>query len=249
MYEIAWWDSDGGHIKSKTPACEFEETVTAKIIDGQEASNACADNKRRIPGPGWTQSISMPREISVLLHGRDLGQRTVVGQFPRTVVDGPIKEIVPVSIICRSPPPRAAPVSDLTVLLDGPSTAWPGEYISSSKIRITAANVGTVMAPGTAGRLNPKGGYVIALTGPNNLPMGGVFSTDDLAPGQTKDYRENLRIPVGIPPGNYSLCARIDPGNKVAEFNEKNNSHCYQIQILAPQRPRPGGVGGKEGSK
>jgi hypothetical protein len=42
-----------------------------------------------------------------------------------------------------------------------------------------------------------------------------------------------MTLPANIPGGNYFLCARIDPGNKVAEGNEDNNTFCLPITVEA----------------
>lgn len=38
-------------------------------------------------------------------------------------------------------------------------------------------------------------------------------------------------IPPDIPPGNYELCAVVDPTNAVRESNEGNNRVCHKIRI------------------
>lgn len=40
-------------------------------------------------------------------------------------------------------------------------------------------------------------------------------------------------IPYNIEPGVYFLCARIDPGDAVAESDENNNVYCVEILIIA----------------
>jgi hypothetical protein len=76
------------------------------------------------------------------------------------------------------------------------------------------------------------------------LQGGSINTTTDLQSRASKTYgiimmgrtRGELRGGVGrIPPdtitGLYYICARIDPGNKVAEVSETNNVSCTQIKI------------------
>ena len=63
------------------------------------------------------------------------------------------------------------------------------------------------------------------------LRGGRVSRTADLASGAARGYPVGATIPADTPTGWYFLCARIDPGNKVAESNEHNNTACYPIAI------------------
>ena len=138
---------------------------------------------------------------------------------------------------------------DLIVRLQAPHIAFAGQDISAL-IRLFARNIGPAPAPGTNGVINPARGYMIdvVLSRDGNVPAGfAVFSpnfaedvllrggrrsnTADLAPGATRVYPGQGVIPADTPTGNYFLCARIDPGNRVAESNELNNTSCVQIHI------------------
>jgi hypothetical protein len=121
-------------------------------------------------------------------------------------------------------------------------------------MRLFARNIGAAPAAGTNGVINRAGGYMIdvVLSRDGNVPARfAVFSPDfvedvllrggrtsntaDLAPGATRVYPGQGVIPADTPIGNYFLCARIDPGNRVAESNELNNTGCVQIHINGRQ--------------
>lgn len=144
---------------------------------------------------------------------------------------------------------RAIARPDLIVQLQAPHIAFAGQDISPL-LRLFARNIGAAPAPGTNGVINPAAGYMIdlVLSRDGNVPAGfAVFSpnfvedvllrggrrsnTADLASGATRVYPGQGVIPADTPTGNYFLCARIDPGNRVAESNELNNTACVQIHI------------------
>lgn len=148
---------------------------------------------------------------------------------------------------------RAIARPDLMVHLQAPHVAFAGQDISPL-LRLFARNIGAAPAPGTNGVINPANGYMIdvVLSRDGNVPAGfAVFSpnfvedvllrggrrsnTADLAPGATRVYPGQGVIPADTPNGNYFLCARIDPGNRVAESNELNNTACVQIHINVRQ--------------
>lgn len=151
------------------------------------------------------------------------------------------------SLALRGGPAIAGP--DLIVRLQAPHVAFAGQDISPL-MRLFARNIGAAAAPGTNGVINPASGYMIdvVLSRDGNVPAGfAVFSpnfvedvllrggrrstTADLAAGATRAYAGQGVIPADTPTGNYFLCARIDPGNRVAESNELNNTSCVQIHI------------------
>jgi hypothetical protein len=141
---------------------------------------------------------------------------------------------------------------DLVVLIQsllGPITAKPGDDVGP-RLRLVARNIGRVAAPGTIGILDPANGYMIdlVLSTDGNIPAGfamyspnfaedvllkggRVSRTVDLAPGGAAAYRVGAMIPVDTPPGNYFIGARIDPGSRVAESNENNNTAVWPIVI------------------
>ncbi|MCM3877375.1 MAG: hypothetical protein NEA02_13290 [Thermoanaerobaculia bacterium] len=140
----------------------------------------------------------------------------------------------------------ALPAPDLTVDLVSPPAAAPGEDIGN-RIRLIVKNVGTAPAHGT--QAHPTG-YMVDLTlgRDQNVPAGfRVFSanfvedallkggrvsnTVDLAPGAFHQYATGAGIPADTPPGDYFVCATVDPGGAVAESNEGNNTTCRRIRI------------------
>ena len=149
----------------------------------------------------------------------------------------------------RRVPPRPLLRPDLLVLINGPWMANAGDEIGG-QISIRARNMGLVAAPGTVGRVDPDNGYMIDLVlstdalipeGFANLAAnfaedvllrgGRISRTVDLGSGAARRYPVGATIPANTPTGIYPLCARIDPGNKVAESNELNNTACYRIHI------------------
>jgi hypothetical protein len=138
---------------------------------------------------------------------------------------------------------------DLSVLIRAPRTARAGDEIGP-EIQIRARNIGLAAAPGTIGRLDPDNGYMIDLVLSTDAFMpdgfaelaadfaedvllrgGRISRTVDLASGVARGYPVGATIPADTPTGRYFLCARIDPGNKVEESNERNNTACYPIFI------------------
>lgn len=153
-----------------------------------------------------------------------------------------------------APPP---PQPDLTVDLAGPAAAPAGSDIGP-QIRLMVKNVGHAVAFGTE---NHPTGYMVDLSlgrdqivpfgfrvyAPNFaedvlLKGGRVSRTADLAPGAFRQYPVGAGIPANTPPGNYFLCATVDPGGAVAESNEGNNTMCRPIRI----QPRQVNVGPQE---
>ena len=138
---------------------------------------------------------------------------------------------------------------DLIVQLQAPHIAFAGQNISPL-MRLFARNIGAAPAPGTNGAINPANGYLIdvVLSRDGNVPArfagfsanfvedallrgGRRSNTVDLAPGAGRAYPAQGVIPADAPTGNYFICARIDPGNRVGESNEVNNTACVPIHI------------------
>ena len=145
-----------------------------------------------------------------------------------------------------SPLAAAPPRPDLTVDLAAPAAAAAGTDIGP-QIRLIVKNVGRAVAPGTE---NHPTGYMVDLTlgrdavvppgfrtySPNFaedvlLKGGRVSRTADLAPGAFRQYAVGAGIPADTPPGDYFLCATVDPGGAVPEMNEGNNTTCRRIRI------------------
>lgn len=131
----------------------------------------------------------------------------------------------------------------------GPNKITPGGALD---VQAFIRNKGTSVAPGTVGSGGGSGGFMVDITlgtdhdtpdgfaagSPNYsedvLLKGGRFSnTTDLAPGETKDFSDfDPEIPADTPLGNYFVCARVDPGQKVAESKEDNNTKCTRIKVV-----------------
>jgi len=139
---------------------------------------------------------------------------------------------------------------DLIPRISAPPIAKAGVDIGPL-VKLAARNIGGAPAPGTTGALDPANGYMIdvVLSKDMSVPPGfATFSpgfledallqgartsiTADLAPGAMKFYPTGARIPANTPTGSYFLCARIDPGGKVAESNEANNVACRPIKVI-----------------
>lgn len=134
---------------------------------------------------------------------------------------------------------------DLMIGLEAPDNANAGEDIGTS-LTLTAINRGDHVAQGTRSSDN---GYMIDIfitrkimpTGYARynehyfdgvlLKGGRVSNTDNLPPRQRARYRTSAILPTDIPPGRYQLCARIDPGDKVQEAIEDNNTHCQTLSV------------------
>lgn len=88
------------------------------------------------------------------------------------------------------------------------------------------------------------------------LLRGGRMSrTPDIAPGARApwhgsrmmlgsppapyDYLQ-FDLPTGMRPGRYYLCIQVDPGRRITESNELNNTTCMAMTLVAaPPIPRP----------
>lgn len=135
--------------------------------------------------------------------------------------------------------------ADLMIGLEAPESANAGDDIGAS-LTLNVINRGDRMAQGTRSSDN---GYMIDIfltreTMPTGyarydehyfdgvlLKGGRVSNTDDLPPRQRTRYRTSAILPTDIPPGRYQLCARIDPGDKIPEAREDNNTHCQGLSI------------------
>jgi subtilase family serine protease len=139
---------------------------------------------------------------------------------------------------------------DLTVRIQGPGSASPGQNIGPLT-SLTVTNAGDADAQGTV----PGGsGYMVdvvlstdgvlpvaaAATSPvfaeDMLLTGGrVSQTTPLAPGASHTYPlgggAGVRLPKSITPGKYCLGAVVDPLKAVTEKREDNNTSCSPILI------------------
>lgn len=60
-----------------------------------------------------------------------------------------------------------------------------------------------------------------------------IQAAQPLKPKGIKNYFTQSEIPGDIDPGQYYLCAHIDPNNQVNESKENNNSDCKRVEIIA----------------
>lgn len=62
------------------------------------------------------------------------------------------------------------------------------------------------------------------------------------SPPAPYDYL-SFSLPTGMAPGRYYLCVQVDPGRRIAESNEINNTTCMELTLVAatlrPPLPRP----------
>lgn len=172
-----------------------------------------------------------------------------------------------VSVNLTQPPQQGVP--DLKVALFGPANAMPGDTIGDQiDLDVEVRNVGDGLARGTLDAAgNPQGGgYVIdlVLSTDTVVPEGfatpsATFQEDALLVGGRISRTPDVPalsflllspdppiasdiggiIPSDTPAGDYFLCARIDPGNAVAEQDEGNNVFCLGISIGGQQIQLP----------
>ncbi|MDI6781753.1 MAG: CARDB domain-containing protein [bacterium] len=153
------------------------------------------------------------------------------------------------SVVTR---PTGAP--DLTVeIISSPATAQQGENISDT-ITVVARNIGTAdMGTYTFVDLVLSSDTTIptgyAIGSPNYsedvLLLGGRSAFGPLAAGQaatvtlSTDPNVNDRlfgtIPGDTPPGTYYLGVRVDPGDRIPESNETNNTDVARIEIIVAE--------------
>lgn len=143
---------------------------------------------------------------------------------------------------------------DLEVTLTANASYAVGEDVAST-VDITVTNSGSADAVGTD--TAPADGYMVDLvlssdaTAPvafavlpspyqfveDMLVQGGrVSNTDTLAAGAAKTYSgHGGPIPPGTPSPAF-LCAVVDPGTKIAESDESNNTSCVEVEITPPAK-------------
>lgn len=123
--------------------------------------------------------------------------------------------------------------ADLTISFKGPSTTSQGEDISG-KIKISVKNKGGLEAKNFHVDIILKG-WAGTTPPPATEHMCGRGFIASLRPGDSISSLSamglSVRIPPDIPPGNYELCAIVDPTNAVTESKENNNSLCQKIKI------------------
>jgi hypothetical protein len=150
---------------------------------------------------------------------------------------------------------KLQPMPDLSVSIEGvPAIARAGEDIGPM-LKIIAGNNGGATAVGTSSAVEK--GYMIdlVLSTDNNVPEGfAIFSpsfaedvllrggrvsnTQDLARSAKRGYPVGAGIPADTPKGTYLICARIDPGSRIAESDETNNVSCVKFNIVTGGKSR-----------
>jgi len=180
---------------------------------------------------------------------------TVVAELQANLVDASGATLAgdsirPAEYTFRCAPAAAEP--DLVVDVSGPATLTPGAPLGPGT-QLEASNVGTGPAAGTVGTLDPPNGFMIdhVLSADTSVPPGfatysptwhedvllqggRASNTTDLAAGASTVYPdENASIPSDTPPGDYYLCAQIDPANRVIESDETNNVDCGRVTVAA----------------
>ena len=138
---------------------------------------------------------------------------------------------------------------DLRVRFTAPGSAFAGDDIGN-QIKLEVANFGTAVAlgskPGQEGYMvdlvlstdttHPPGWatYKASFQEDVLLRGGRVSITKTLDPRQIEAYPVGAGIPADTPAGTYYICARVDPGNRIAELGkagERNNVFCKEIII------------------
>lgn len=137
----------------------------------------------------------------------------------------------------------ALALPDLTVSISAPSSAVAGSDVGKN-VTITVFNRSRLPVPGSG-----NNGYMVDLfitkgDFPSGfaryddnyfdgvLLKGGRYSnTPDLTRGESTKLNSSAWLPSDIKPGDYRLCARVDPGGKVQESNESNNTACSVIAV------------------
>jgi hypothetical protein len=79
-------------------------------------------------------------------------------------------------------------------------------------------------------------------TGPDRFIMA-MSMLGTLGPGQTKVLSPSPKIPADAKAGNHTICAVVDPENRVRETNEGNNRTCFRIRVGGRGMPKPGAPG------
>ena len=154
---------------------------------------------------------------------------------------------VPIQYSFSFEPTNNVKAIDLIVELREIDSGVAGEDISPN-LEILASNIGGVTANGTESDTEsymvdlilstdtfvPKG---YASYSPNFsedvlLRGGRISNTPDLLAGMSQAVSEgSYTLPADTPTGNYFLCAHIDPGARVAESDETNNTDCITLTI------------------
>lgn len=136
-------------------------------------------------------------------------------------------------------------LSDLRVKLEGPKSILAGAN-TVSEFAVVVYNVGNRSARGT---VSSKQGYMVDLFMTKGampagyarysekyfdgvlLKGGRVSNTRNIAAGKRAVYKTRASIPANTPAGTFQVCARVDPGRKLSEASESNNTNCYKLKV------------------
>ncbi|MCP4146395.1 MAG: hypothetical protein GY757_01470 [bacterium] len=140
-----------------------------------------------------------------------------------------------------------AEVADLTVKLKYPVKAMPGEAIGKD-LAVTIENKGTTAAENfeiqlvlsTDHKIPVKPAAYSDTFADDVLLKDGSQTIPSIKPGEslTVTMKESVQIPGDISPARYYVGVVADPGNKIPELNEENNTFASFIMISAPQVKR-----------
>ena len=121
----------------------------------------------------------------------------------------------------------AAQLPDLTVDFKGPPTAYPGEDITA-KVQISLKNIG-----GTEARSFYVDIILREPTGKGHTCIRErVESVTPRKPVRSfLGKNKSILVPNDLPPGQYQLCAVVDPTDDVRESREKNNTLCHPFTL------------------
>jgi hypothetical protein len=158
-----------------------------------------------------------------------------------------LKAIIPLffTIFCATLSATAnAALPDLTLRVKVPKEIQAGPTF---EVKVSVANRGKAAARGTSS--NASGYMVDLFLTRGKIPQGfarysqsyfdGVLlkggridRTADLAESNRHGYQTEVSTPTDTPPGNYKICARVDPAGRVRETNKKNNLSCLNIKVI-----------------
>jgi len=237
------------HVQQEDKFVVFYETNGAILTALQETEDGWLPIGRAVVQNG---QANMPFFVEPEEGGRIVFSASYPGAV--SVVLGAQPDLVVDSITLPMPSTTTLPSPMLT---PGQDLSSSGLVLTVDNLGSAVAR-GTVDAAG-----NPQGeGYNVDLVlstdqvvpeGFATLPPGGAFAEDGLLQqgrlSRTVDVAPSVPVvyPIGppvssdlggivptqIPSGPYYLCARIDPGDAVAESDETNNVNCIAVTVVS----------------
>jgi subtilase family serine protease len=126
--------------------------------------------------------------------------------------------------------------------IDAPAQIVAGQILRN--LSITVKNSGASQAPGQQlkeKKPTKKNGYTIQITlaGPTPVSLTDITSTYNLQPRQSRTFTLNnrIKIPENLSAGTYYIKATVDPGNRVPEMKEDNNTRSKRLIVKAAPSP------------